>query len=57
MVKKSQVVIRMETETIIMLIKYRNKPVKPYHSSENHSLISYQNSGEKEIEEEEKEEK
>ena len=31
---------------------YRNKPEKPYHPSENHCLISYQNGGEEDEEEE-----
>ena len=31
---------------------HRNKPEMPYHLSENHSLISYQNGGEEEDEEE-----
>ena len=33
----------------------RNKPEKPYHPSENHSLLSYQNGGDEEEEEEEEE--
>jgi hypothetical protein len=34
---------------------YRNKPEKPYHPSENHSLLSYQNGGEEEEDEDEEE--